>query len=520
MAYEDPYEEWKQGGRQGGNFEEWNAARQPKQPKQEENPYAGTQPQTSQTYYQGQQNTYNQPKAQSQQGGGNWWQNPSAGQGQNWGELTAEQLGYDPSKKATSQELAQMSPEQRAWWSMQNINSFDAQSRNPMEKQQAFNQWMAWQDKFDASCPPRYPYRDRMGQCNESPDNCPPGMQVVGSGANAKCVPGGEASGGGYGGGGGQGGGGGYGGGGGTGANTPGGGGEDPGDLALYQVKKQYSEALADPTGQKAWQLFTGQGGEKTYQDTMDKLTAQIAGMPAGPARQYAEQQLREMQTNMRLQLPQQARSSAIQGLSGVINPELGYVQSERDRRLQQFIANTNRELGFGNLGLGQQGLNLQAQGQAFNQNVLFPWQAGQAGSGNWLSQYNTQYPYEQQEKQGNAGALGGLINAGVEAGGNWLANRQQQQNQQGWRASDIRAKEDIAPGRRGLTDLLKLRTHTYRYKGTPKVTQSVMAQDLEKIAPEFVVEDPSGLKMVDSYGLLGMTMKAVQELAKKVEKS
>jgi hypothetical protein len=83
---------------------------------------------------------------------------------------------------------------------------------------------------------------------------------------------------------------------------------------------------------------------------------------------------------------------------------------------------------------------------------------------------------------------------------------------------SDIRMKENIAPGRRGLSDLLKLGSYSYNYKGKPERTQSIMAQDVEKIAPELVKEF-DGIKMVDSYGLLGMTMKAVQDLAKKMEK-
>lgn len=485
-----------------------------------ENPYSSTPRQTSQTYYQNQPNTYQRPRNQNPAPGVDpGWNVNATGTNKNWWDTSAQEAGIDAWSSANtyrndpnmSQKLAAMSPEQRARWSMEHIDDLGGGGKqtNP---EQAWRQWMYWQDSFDPSCPPAAPYRAEDGSgCVEKPDNSNnPSSQVAPQGPGPRQLrkmgmtreqynaqnPGNYP----------------------TGANTPAGSGSSPGDLALYQVKQQYAEALADPTGQKAWQLFTGQGGEKTFQDTMDKMTAQIAGMPDGPARQYAEQQLREMQTNMRIQLPQQARAASIAGLQGVIAPELGYVGSERDRKLQQFIANTNRDLGFANVGLGQQGLNLSAQNQAWNQNVMFPWQVAQAGAGNFLNQYGTDAQINAANQQANAGAVGGLLNQGIGLGMDWL--RQRQQASGGTNVSDIRAKEDIAPGRRGLTDLLKLKTHTYRYKGTPKITQSVMAQDLEKIAPEFVVEDPSGLKMVDSYGLLGMTMQAVKELAKKVEKS
>jgi hypothetical protein len=80
--------------------------------------------------------------------------------------------------------------------------------------------------------------------------------------------------------------------------------------------------------------------------------------------------------------------------------------------------------------------------------------------------------------------------------------------------ASDVGFKQDIAPGRRGLSDVVKLKTYNYTYidDEDKDTQQGILAQDLEKIAPEFVVETPRG-KMVNSYGLLAMTVEAVKEL-------
>lgn len=85
-----------------------------------------------------------------------------------------------------NRQTANMTADQRAAWAAQNLNSFDAQSRQGaggpgMSSQQAFDQWKAWDDKYDSSCPPNMPYRGRNGQCDESPDNCPAGTTLHGS---------------------------------------------------------------------------------------------------------------------------------------------------------------------------------------------------------------------------------------------------------------------------------------------------------------------------------------------------
>jgi hypothetical protein len=65
---------------------------------------------------------------------------------------------------------------------------------------------------------------------------------------------------------------------------------------------------------------------------------------------------------------------------------------------------------------------------------------------------------------------------------------------------SDRRAKTDIK--KVGMLDD-GLPVYRYRYKGDPVPHIGVMAQDVEKVKPEAVVETPSGYKAVN-YGLLG----------------
>jgi hypothetical protein len=91
---------------------------------------------------------------------------------------------------------------------------------------------------------------------------------------------------------------------------------------------------------------------------------------------------------------------------------------------------------------------------------------------------------------------------------------------------SDIRVKENIEETESGaLTALVNLPTYNYNFKeevaDDPRAgrgkKRGVMAQDLEKIAPELVKETTDGIKMVDPYGLLTLTIEGMKELDEKV---
>jgi len=78
--------------------------------------------------------------------------------------------------------LGQMTPEQRAQWLYDNINSTIS-----------LPQWQAWADKVDPGCPQNRPFRTdkqvsggNQTECVETPDNCPDGTRAFG--AN-QCLP-------------------------------------------------------------------------------------------------------------------------------------------------------------------------------------------------------------------------------------------------------------------------------------------------------------------------------------------
>jgi hypothetical protein len=79
---------------------------------------------------------------------------------------------------------------------------------------------------------------------------------------------------------------------------------------------------------------------------------------------------------------------------------------------------------------------------------------------------------------------------------------------------SDIRVKENIREESPALSALLSIPTYSYNYTFEPGVRRmGVMAQDVEQVAPNLVHDGPDGLKRVDQYGLLTLTMAAVKEL-------
>ena len=79
---------------------------------------------------------------------------------------------------------------------------------------------------------------------------------------------------------------------------------------------------------------------------------------------------------------------------------------------------------------------------------------------------------------------------------------------------SDIRVKENIE----ALTKVSKLKAYSYNYKGTPKKNRRVglMAQDVEKVLPEAVIEI-KGIKHVDYNSVVALLVDAVNELRMEV---
>jgi hypothetical protein len=79
--------------------------------------------------------------------------------------------------------------------------------------------------------------------------------------------------------------------------------------------------------------------------------------------------------------------------------------------------------------------------------------------------------------------------------------------------ASDERIKTDVAEAP-GLDLVRELEPKSYRYMGDADRSTGLMAQDIEKLIPSAVAEDPgSGVKMVNVYPIVGALVKAVKEL-------
>jgi len=83
--------------------------------------------------------------------------------------------------------------------------------------------------------------------------------------------------------------------------------------------------------------------------------------------------------------------------------------------------------------------------------------------------------------------------------------------------------KTEVHPFTLGLSEVLLLKTMTYKYNGlagSPNDDQNytgVIAQDLEVVAP-VLVQERSGIKSVDYNGLSMMLVNSIQELNKRIE--
>lgn len=90
--------------------------------------------------------------------------------------MPIEVVSSDPQRPNVRRHPADMSPEERAQWLYDTINSTIS-----------LPQWQAWANKVDPKCPPEAPFRtDKrvsggdQNECVETPDNCPYGTTAFG----------------------------------------------------------------------------------------------------------------------------------------------------------------------------------------------------------------------------------------------------------------------------------------------------------------------------------------------------
>jgi hypothetical protein len=83
---------------------------------------------------------------------------------------------------------------------------------------------------------------------------------------------------------------------------------------------------------------------------------------------------------------------------------------------------------------------------------------------------------------------------------------------------SDIRFKENFGRIVDALDKVKQLEGHTYNFKADERRVAGLIAQDVEKVLPEAVIEH-HGVKFVDAYAVIALLVNAIKEINKKVEK-
>lgn len=84
---------------------------------------------------------------------------------------------------------------------------------------------------------------------------------------------------------------------------------------------------------------------------------------------------------------------------------------------------------------------------------------------------------------------------------------------------SDIKLKKDIEVIPNALDKVSQIRGVTYQRKDLDVPRQSgVIAQEVEKVLPEVVMEDPTGTKSVAYGNLVGLLIEAIKELKDEIE--
>lgn len=79
--------------------------------------------------------------------------------------------------------------------------------------------------------------------------------------------------------------------------------------------------------------------------------------------------------------------------------------------------------------------------------------------------------------------------------------------------SSDINIKENVKEIENALEAVAKIRGVSYTRKDSGAADMGVIAQEVEEVFPELVVEGPAGYKTVNYNGLIGVLLAAVKEL-------
>ncbi len=111
--------------------------------------------------------------------------------------------------------------------------------------------------------------------------------------------------------------------------------------------------------------------------------------------------------------------------------------------------------------------------------------------------------------------AAGGITALGVAKGNIRLTDGYIESPTFTYSSSDIRLKKNIKPLTDALANIMKIKPVSFVFKSNDKKSMGVIAQDLEKIYPQLVMDGPNGMKSVGYEGLIAPLIGSVQELKK-----
>jgi endosialidase-like protein len=223
--------------------------------------------------------------------------------------------------------------------------------------------------------------------------------------------------------------------------------------------------------------------------------------------------------------------SGAGLGMLGDLTSRRGQDVGMRGQDLDYNMGMSNQELQYL---LGQMGDQTSRRGQDFDYSL------GQSGQSlqERLAREQMRHDAQQASKNRSSSFWGGLLSTIGGIGGALLSDRNAKRPSSGGTSfnpyttplggygtlSDRETKEQIDGYSRSLKDLKKLQTYSFQYKeDAPEMAGErhvgVMAQDLQKIAPEAVEREADGFLRIKPMALVAMTMNSVKDLDKRIAK-
>lgn len=284
------------------------------------------------------------------------------------------------------------------------------------------------------------------------------------------------------------------------------------GSQALNTMLADYDPASA----RNYWNEAVKMPAMQTWQkDIVPQIMEKYAGQNAadsGAMRRAIANSAADMNTNLNAQLANLIYSGE--------QAQLGRQQQGINQAMQmsqmpgQLYAQQGQIAGIGG-DLANQAMNAGFTNRSIEQQVLDSlynrWATSQAYNNPWLQNYLgialdtpafTNVAAQQPMGLGSAMMLGGLQTLGNYFGA----------------MSDRRLKENVIPAENALNKVKKLKAYFYNFKGQDEKELGLMAQDVQKVAPEAVYEQ-DGILMVKPYAVLSLLVDAINELSHKLEK-